>query len=105
MSLKRKRINQVSFNDYFSFLTTVILVTNVFSAKKKKKQAAREEVSSEGERTIVEMSFNIPSTDRVTMGEQVMSQADWPWLVELGFVGDASGTGIQINILIFPISI
>ena len=99
-------------------MITVILVTNVFSAKKKKKQAAREEVSSGGERTIVEMPFNmnplqsistgepyLPSTDRITMGTQVMSQSEWPWLVELGFVGDASGTGIQINILIFSISI
>ena len=90
----------------------------MFLAKKQKKQAAREEVSSGGERTIVEMPFNmnplqsistgepyLPSTDRITMGTQVMSQSEWPWLVELGFVGDASGTGIQINILILPKSI
>lgn len=75
------------------------------SAKKQKKQAAREQNSSSGERTVVEMAFNmnplesisigepyLPSTDRIVNGAQVMTQDVWPWMVELGFVSDSSAT-------------
>ena len=83
------------------------IILNIISAKKQKKQAAREEVSSTGERTVVEMSFNMnplesistgepymSPTNRITMGSQVMTQDVWPWIVELGFVGDSSATTV-----------
>ena len=83
------------------------IILNIISAKKQKKQAAREEVSSTGERTVVEMSFNMnplesistgepymSPTNRITMGSQVMTQDVWPWMVELGFVGDSSATTV-----------
>ena len=33
-------------------------------------------------------------TNRITMGSQVMTQDVWPWIVELGFVGDSSATTV-----------
>ena len=108
MILKRKRINQViQCNSFFLPSPNFIKIKSIFSAKKQKKQAAREEVSSSGERTVVEMSFNMnplesistgepymAPTNRITLGSQVMTQDVWPWMVELGFVGDSSATTV-----------
>lgn len=33
-------------------------------------------------------------TNRITMGSQVTTQDVWPWMVELGFVGDSSATTV-----------